>query len=337
MKKRFRKLLSLLMAVAVTCSLLALPSFAAGETRKCYTISSSNTTAYSNTGLSTKLGTIYPTDELTILDVTGSYCRVTYPTSNGSKTGYIPTSSILTGTSSSNKKTATAKITTYRRNSTSNTYGSISKGDVVSILGTKGSYTQVKYPVSGGYKYAFITTSDANKYLGTGSSTTSSSSAWQTPMSNMVVCGNDWGEYYAPKAAAGRPNHCGIDVKSSSGNTAIYAAAAGTVAGVGYNGDNGNYVVIKHTVNGTTVYSFYAHLNSYCVSTNSTVAKGAKIGVMGNTGASSTGGHLHFAIANQYKAGSYYGYIPSFSGNKATYSGVTFYNPHYVISHNALP
>lgn len=165
MKKHFRRLLSLLMAVAVTCSLLAVPSFAAGDTRKCYTISSSNTTAYSNTGLSSKLGTIYPTDELTVLEVTSKYCRVTYPTSKGSKTGYIPTSAILTGTSSSNKKTATAKITTYRRNSASNTYGSIYNGDLVSVLGTKGSYTQVKYPVSGGFKYAFITTSDANKYL----------------------------------------------------------------------------------------------------------------------------------------------------------------------------
>lgn len=335
MKKTIRSLFSLLLAVAVTCSLLAFPSFAAGETRKCYTINSSNTPAYTNTGLSSKLGTIFPNDELIVLEVTGSYCRVTYPTPRGPKTGYIHTSDILTGTSSSNKKIATAQITTYRRDSTRDSYGHIDKNDEVFILGTKGTFTQVKYPVTGGYKYAFIKTSDANKYL------SDVSSAWQAPMDKMYVCGNNWGEYYSAKASSGRPYHCGIDVKSSSGSTAIYAAASGTVAGVGYNSANGNYVVIKHTISGTTVYSFYAHLSSYCVSTNATVAKGAKIGVMGNSGSSTTGSHLHFAIANKYKPGSYLGYLPSVSGNKATYNNgseqVIFYNPQYVISYNALP
>ena len=37
--------------------------------------------------------------------------------------------------------------------------------DVVKVLGTYGNYTQVKYPVSGGYKYAFITTANANAYI----------------------------------------------------------------------------------------------------------------------------------------------------------------------------
>jgi surface antigen len=173
MKKALRKFVSILLVVAVTCSFIT-SSFAASSTRKCYTISASNTTVYSNTGLSTRYGTIYPTDELTVVTVTSRYCKVTYPVSGGTKTGYIPTSAILTGTSSSNTKIASAKITTYRRNSTSNTYGSISKGDTVAILGTKGSYTQVKYPVSSGYKYAFIKTSDANSYLGTSSGSSDS-------------------------------------------------------------------------------------------------------------------------------------------------------------------
>ena len=33
------------------------------------------------------------------------------------------------------------------------------------ILGTKGNYTQIKYPVSGGYKYAFALSSDVENNL----------------------------------------------------------------------------------------------------------------------------------------------------------------------------
>ena len=163
-QKRF---ISFLLVFVLLIS-LSPSAFAATATRKGYTISNSNVTAYSDTALTKKLGTIYPTDELVILDVTSKYVKLTYPISGGTKTGYVPTSAVLMQTSGTNK-TATAKITTYRRNSTSSTYGYIAIGDNVLLLGTKGDYTQVKYPVgSNSYKYAFIKTGDANKYLGTG-------------------------------------------------------------------------------------------------------------------------------------------------------------------------
>ena len=164
-----KKFLSFLMACILLVSLIPSAS-AASDTRKGYTISNSNVTVYSDMALSKRLGTIYPTDELTIITVTSKYVKLTYPLSTGgTKTGYVPTSAVLTQTSGTSK-TATAKITTYRRNSTSYTYGSISAGDVVLVLGTKGDFTQVKYPVSGGYKYAFIKTSDANKLGSSGTS-----------------------------------------------------------------------------------------------------------------------------------------------------------------------
>lgn len=160
-------------------------------------------------------------------------------------------------------------------------------------------------------------------------------SSWRYPMSDCYVCGNDWGSYYRARPA--RPYHAGLDVKSGNGSTKIKAAANGTVAGVGYNSANGNYVVLKHKLSGKTVYSFYAHLKSYCVKKGQTVKKSDKIGVIGNTGSSSCGVHLHFAITDTYKAGSYFGYITTKSGNKRTYNGITYYNPHYVISKNKLP
>ena len=155
------------------------------------------------------------------------------------------------------------------------------------------------------------------------------------PMQNTYVCGNDWREYYSARPS--RPYHAGIDIASSVGNTNIYATTSGTVDRCGWNSANGNYVVIKHSINGSTVYSFYAHLSSYCVSVGTSVDSSTKIGVMGNTGSGSAGAHLHFAFVDTSCAGNYYGYIPYFTGDKSTYGGVTFYNPHYIVQNNQLP
>lgn len=128
---------------------------AASSTTKCYTISTGNTQVYSDTGLTKKYGTIYDTDELTVGTVKSSYSKVTYPIAGGkTKTGYIKTSAILLSTTGSSY-TSGGKVTTYKRPGGAE-YGYISKGDKVTKLGVKGSYTQVRYPVSGGYKYGFI-------------------------------------------------------------------------------------------------------------------------------------------------------------------------------------
>ncbi len=136
----------------------------AGTAIKCYTIGTANVQVFSNAGLTSKYGTIYPSDEITVNAVTDKYCKVTYPIARGTKTGYINTSKILTKTIG-NSYTSRAKITTYRRASSSSTYGYVATGDNVKVLGASGSYTQVKYPVSGGYKYAFIKTTDLNAYV----------------------------------------------------------------------------------------------------------------------------------------------------------------------------
>lgn len=131
---------------------------------KCYTIGTSNVQVYSNTGLTNRYGVIYPTDEIIVNKVTDRYCRVTYPVARGTKTGYIHTGRILTRTIG-NSYVSRAKITTYRRAANNLSYGYIAKGDSVKVLGTEGNYTQVKYPVSGGYKYAFVKTADADAYI----------------------------------------------------------------------------------------------------------------------------------------------------------------------------
>ena len=182
---------------------------------------------------------------------------------------------------------------------------------------------------SGGY-------TDSNPPIGV-YNLSNSLNSWQYPTSNSYVCGNDWGTYYQPRASAGRPYHCGIDIKSSTDNTAIYAAANGTIVKTGRNDANGNYVIVKHNLSGKTVYSFYAHLSKISQSSDTVVQKGQQIGVIGNTGSGSAGIHLHFAVVDQLRDGSYYGYVPQFTGNQVSYNGVTYYNPHYIVQNNSLP
>ena len=107
---------------------------------------------------------------------------------------------------------------------------------------------------------------------------------------------------------SGGAEHRGIDIGASNGTT-VRAVAKGvvtqTVNGCTHiNNPNdtcgdtwGNYVLIKHTINGTDYYSRYAHLqnNSILVTTGDTVDSGEKIALSGGSG-SSTGYHLHLEL-----------------------------------------
>ena len=70
-------------------------------------------------------------------------------------------------------------------------------------------------------------------------------------------------------------------------------------------------IIIVHNVNGRLVFSQYAHLNGYAVSTGQDVSVGQVIGYMGNTGYS-FGCHLHLEMSEDYGwnyNSSYYTYI----------------------------
>ncbi len=115
----------------------------------------------------------------------------------------------------------------------------------------------------------------------------------------------------------GFPGHNGIDYGIPNG-TAIMAAAAGTVALVGFeNGGYGNYVKISHVDGSKTYFTYYAHLASAAVAAGQKVKTGAVIGASNNTGAS-TGPHLHFGLKIDGENPPYKGYVdpmPYFSGN----------------------
>lgn len=91
--------------------------------------------------------------------------------------------------------------------------------------------------------------------------------------------------------------HQGIDLASpvAGKKVPVYASAEGTVTRVQLLGTYGKVVMILHNINGKTMETNYAHLDSTCVRVGQKVKQGEKIGVMGNTGGS-FGVHLHFEI-----------------------------------------
>lgn len=127
--------------------------------------SNKNIAVYQKSDLKTKMGTIYPNDNVTIEEIKNSVSKVTYPVSgtNKTKTGWIRTSeiidrSIIGGPNAVYK--ARKKITTYTRSDGNVEFGYISKGDIFYWLGTRGNYSFVIYPISGGYKIGWAKTSN---------------------------------------------------------------------------------------------------------------------------------------------------------------------------------
>lgn len=105
--------------------------------------------------------------------------------------------------------------------------------------------------------------------------------------------------------------HKGIDIYVgygspvyASNNGVVYKTGAGCTPGyISCNGRQGNYVIINHNAGG--YYTVYMHMKEFYVSEGQTVARGQKIGAMGNTGevypvpTSSNpygGTHLHFEV-----------------------------------------
>ena len=348
MKKLLSIILTMITALSVA-TIALIPASAASwpstNNIKTYVISTGNdTTVYQSSSSTSKYGTIYASDLITILGYSGSRLKVSYPTSKGNKIGYIEKSRVTSGTINyaSSKWTATSSMTAYRRCSGDSKIGSVSKNDICYSVATSGSRTQIIYPISGGYKMGWVATSSIPK----NNEPAPTSSTWQLPMKNAYCTWTtktdmSWSGYNYSSSRPSRPDHLGLDIYGTSGK--VYSATDGKVVAVSTSnsGANGRYVIIEHTINGKKVYSFYAHLSSVLVSKNMHVTKNSQIAVAGGSGYGKNnayGTHLHFAIVDTlWSKGNYYGYADSFTGNKKTYQGVTYYNPIYIINNNRLP
>ncbi len=100
-----------------------------------------------------------------------------------------------------------------------------------------------------------------------------------------------------PIWVSGTAFHNGVDFTPGSG-TPIYAIADGTVlAHLDDSYGFGNHVIIQHTINGQSVKSLYAHMQtgSSPMAIGSEVKVGDFVGLVGDTG-NSYGAHLHFEL-----------------------------------------
>ena len=87
-------------------------------------------------------------------------------------------------------------------------------------------------------------------------------------------------------------SHSGIDYAARL-KTEAYAAYEGVVTKAEFDVGYGNYVIIDH---GGDVTTMYAHLDSFTVEAGQHVMQGDLIGYVGSTG-NSTGPHLHFGVS----------------------------------------
>jgi len=92
--------------------------------------------------------------------------------------------------------------------------------------------------------------------------------------------------------------HEGIDVVLKA-NTPFVSCLSGVVIYADYSQMDGNILIIKHEHNFLSVYK---HAKTLFKKRGEKVKAGEKIGIVGNTGANSTGTHLHFELWIDQKA-----------------------------------
>ena len=88
------------------------------------------------------------------------------------------------------------------------------------------------------------------------------------------------------------PNHPGVDVVTRK-NEQIKACLDGIVLHSSYDDKDGYTVILSHQ---NEIVSVYKHAQKILVEVGQKVAAGGAIAIVGNTGARSTGPHLHFEL-----------------------------------------
>lgn len=88
-----------------------------------------------------------------------------------------------------------------------------------------------------------------------------------------------------------RERHIGIDIAAKIG-TVVKAAGRGEIIFANWTPELGNLVIIYH---GNDIFSYYAH-NERILKTEGFVSKGEPIALLGSSGLTSSGPHLHFEI-----------------------------------------
>lgn len=305
--KTTKRIVSMVLVLVTLCSVLAIPTFAASwpslsSSGYAEMVSHSDLAVYRNTSLTTR-GTCSPVksynayvsrnDKIYIYQVTGSYTKLSYPTSSGRRTGYVKTKDLLGVTSPTESFYAKAKLTTYTNAGLSSKSGSTAAGDAIYKLGTTSNAVLILYTAVSGsraYKAAFISKADYEKLKGNSSELAMSYALYQSS-GGWLSCGFD-----GYVTTNGR--HEGIDFKKSNGS-AVYSLTEGVVTRIteGYRGSNGlSTIAIYSSATGKTVVYLHSDpLNSLYVGQQ--ISRGQQIAVEDWRGCSSaSGGHTHVEV-----------------------------------------
>lgn len=175
MKSTFKKALTIIMAVLTLVCIIpvhkdaqavavvvgnggsgaSFPTLTGGKV--CHFVAQGSIPVYSNTGCTTRKGTITRYDACKITTITANYLVVTYPAGSSTKSGYVKPIDVFKVTSPS-KFTAKLKITGCTTSDGVKGYGYIDAGDVVYGCTSNNGYTLAMYPVASGYKLAWFKT-----------------------------------------------------------------------------------------------------------------------------------------------------------------------------------
>jgi murein DD-endopeptidase MepM/ murein hydrolase activator NlpD len=115
------------------------------------------------------------------------------------------------------------------------------------------------------------------------------------PFPTAVPISSGFGDRVAPCRYCSS-SHRGLDFTPGNGSP-IFAVADGVVTQAEFGGGYGQHVYIEHRIDGQSVLTVYAHMQSSSspLRVGDTIAVGDFIGLVGNTG-TSTGPHLHLEV-----------------------------------------
>ena len=171
--------------------------------------------------------------------------------------------------------------------------------------------TQIKTMQSQVDSYVKLCASSPKAYLGDAELLTDCSqvpynAGWLKPLNSGVITslmGTRWGSF-----------HNAIDIGGNKEGTNVYAAAAGTVAGIVYRYRcGGNMVYVNVVVGGKKYTTYYYHLLQVNVKVGQVVTQGTVIGTVGGGSTATskggydsctTGTHLHYGVQTGYYSGS---------------------------------
>ncbi len=97
---------------------------------------------------------------------------------------------------------------------------------------------------------------------------------------------------YVTRGFSPEERHYGLDIAGKTG-TLINAAADGHVVFAGWINEDGNVIILSHSYGFVT---FYKHNQSLLKTAGEFVKRGEPIALLGNSGRTSSGPHLHFEI-----------------------------------------